>query len=322
MQSTITEGSQAPSPQSAERVPGRSVGADSVSCPDCERKLEVPHGTGTEFVACPVCAQVISGPLRIGRTNWDLVLPQWPISHTQYSATVTLGLGVGIAMLSLVPFFGLYAKAAAILVGLGVICEGLGRAFEDKFRQQESVSALSLPPVNPVQDLGELKAVFATKNSLFDSFALCMIAGALACGLLWGVDFMVGAAGQGRISVKGILAAIVGPLIVGYAIYRAVQLRLDRKAVFVFEHGVCWTRRGKTKSAHWQDIHAVSAIHLGDAIDQDAIELTMKSLKKHRFTRGEYTLFERMWQHLIQQMEPYISSGQLKLQVHQSPPAK
>jgi hypothetical protein len=77
-----------------------------------------------------------------------------------------------------------------------------------------------------------------------------------------------------------------------------------------------WFKRGRERTALWVDIKRLTAVHLGDAIDEDAIILEFRTpLPDQRFTRGSFDLFATMWQRIYQEADEQISSHLIQIRV-------
>ncbi len=177
--------------------------------------------------------------------------------------------------------------------------------------EADSQTALRVPAPGKTTDLGELNAVFVSKNSLLDSLALCFVALSIACGGAWIVSWLM----DGMMHPKLIFCVCMMPIMFAYIVYRSVRIIADRQHVVIGHRGM-YVAQGKTKtSIAWTAVRQITAAHIGDMIDEDAIEIKRRgSHSQVCFTRAQFPGLESLWARIVQAASSHVESGQIDVQ--------
>lgn len=231
-------------------------------------------------------------------------------------------LSFGIGALGYVTWLPTYGRMAASVVAAGVFMEGCVRVKAELARRSQR-DPLTLTVPESSDGLGQLKAAFVTRNSIVDSLILACLVVAMGCGLAWVADFMDDA--QGAVdgnTLKAVFCMGLLPCVMLYVIYRGVRLKLDRRAIYVYQNGFHYDVRGNGVSIPWEDVRSLTAMHLGDAIDEDAIDFECRvKHKKMRITRGQFPQIQRIWERLLQEADEEIGHGRIEIhaRIHGKP---
>ncbi|NND99123.1 MAG: hypothetical protein HKN47_17540 [Pirellulaceae bacterium] len=290
------------------------IGDFAGSCPECEASIHYDGRSRGSVVACPGCGQCLDSPQAFGLSDWSLGRPHWPFSRTVTPGSVEVAVAIAIGGLALIDWFSINARLAALFVSAGLLAEGISRLHQLAIMKQTR-EANVFPALPSMPGFGSLCAVFRTRNSVLDSVAITGMVGALGCGLMWVIELVAEAKDIGDDNLwKGILCLGILPAIMIYGSYRAIRLNLDRRAMYVYQKGVRYRIGEREESFTWQDVKRMTAIHLGDAIDEDAIDIEFTSIrKKIRITRAQFPLIEFLWQRLLQEAQERIASAHIEI---------
>ena len=177
-------------------------------------------------------------------------------------------------------------------------------------RKQTKRAAVLGDNERPKEELGRLKAIFATENSLTDSLAVLSLAGAFVLGAIWAINWILAGGAPGKL----VFLAILLPVAAAFLIFSAVKLYLSHKMFYVYDHGFRYVAGNKSVEHRWTNICQMSAIHLGDAIHEDAIDFMFRNgAKELRITRGNFSSLETIWCRLTQESDEQIQDGKISL---------
>lgn len=266
-------------PQSGDAI---SKLVDGGACPACEIALEMPEGSEEAVLSCPDCGQCLrvprswahAAPAEVGALHARIVSPQRKLPRW-----CSLAIGALVAApLWLWPGVSLFARLALTMLGAAIIAEGVGRLRIEAQKRvpRRKVDILELPErmAEGVGVMGSLRAVFRTGAARgTDALAIALLGLSCACGGGYLVDLLH----QGPFSFKLLLATLAAFAMAIYAIYRAVLYLVDRWCVLIFTNGLICLHRRRIDVHFREFIAGVSLVEIGDAIDERAVEIRLKS---------------------------------------------
>ena len=286
-----------------------AIGENHLVCPECSATTSLSLESAHCPAACRGCGQCVQSEQPFGVTDWSLVKPQWPLKHKKAGGTVGVMFGAAMILVGFVPVIPFYIRSIIAMVGAALVFEGLGRLIA-KSKENKPRAAVLGDNERPKEELGRLKAIFATENSLTDSLAVLSLAGAFVLGAIWAINWTL----AGGAPAKLVLLAFILPVAAAFLIFGAVKLYLARKMFYVYDHGFRYVAGNKSVEHRWTNIYQMSAIHLGDAIHEDAINFMFRNGDKElRITRGNFASLETIWCRLAQESEEQIQDGKLSI---------
>ncbi len=290
--------------QTISEPPDEEAGEDS-RCPACLTRIEASEPAPGCVAFCPECGECFAAP-----SPWAPSASDDHICDLSRSSEKTIlkfpgwvGISQGIMMLVFVAVLGrddfFYLRLAVAMLAAALLAEGSTRiCTEIRNRRPQRPRTWEVPQeIAPeVYDLGPLRAVYPTKNSLWEARAILCVGLACAFFGLFIAQWLV----QGGPQVIMLIAAAIGaPLLAVYFLYRAVRSILDRWVVLVFTRGLVRIQGKRTDVYQWEQIRGVAYNQIGDAIDEQAVEIRLSSVRAPlRFTVAHFDNLDKFWQRM------------------------
>ncbi len=265
-------------PIEAAQVPAQPW--DERSCFSCGTPVDLTAGPDAAVVYCPECGQCLKAP-----RPWTPPFAGWVAGSmpaglpgkTKLHGSTSVFLGLcAVAGGCLIAHFEFFMGTAFALFGGAMLAEGMGRLRVEARKKlaRRPTPTLELPSEISLrlEKMGGLLGVYETTTRWLDSLAIVFLGLALGFSSLFAVDWLAG----GIISAKVLLVALFSPALAIYLGYRAVRNLCDRHCVLVFAEGLVHIRGARMDIYPWDRVVGISYEELGDAIDENAVEIRLK----------------------------------------------
>lgn len=204
-----------------------------------------------------------------------------------------------LGVVGLLPDINIYLQLAGAMLAGALAAEGADRVRAQVRSRQlgRKPHTRPLPQEFPprVYQFGRLIAIYPKTNSLLESLAILCMGLAFAFLAVCLADWL----GQGALHFKLILAALGAPVIALCFIYRAARSLIERRIVLVFAKGLVHMHGRRTDVYPWNRIAGVSYTEIGDAIDEQAVEIRLTHGEAPlRFTVAHFQNLDKFWQRI------------------------
>jgi hypothetical protein len=268
---------------------------DDSACPGCGVQIEIADFSGNVAAYCSDCGQCLKAPAPWSPARAEQGRPRLSPTCAAAGGKVKLPGQTGIILGVVIAGFpwalaGLPValQLTATMFGAALVVEGLGRICDEVWRDAAQRPAASLEISQElaadVEHLGSLQAVYRTGNRWSDSLALLFLAAGCAMAEIGVLQWL-----RDEQHPKLFFVALALPFLAVYLLYRAGRNLWERGDVLIFQHGLAFVRRRRAEIYPWNKIEAVRHEEIGDAIDEEAVEVRLKyGMAPLRFTYSHF----------------------------------